>query len=241
MITKTNQLSEMPIILSGDGYSLTIDPNAHVRKQTMLSASAAIGKVTTNDESGDARVHLSRLSAMRIEVDKCRKEIKEPVLRVGKLIDQAAKDFLAEIELEECRIKGLIGDHANEVARLKAIAEAEERKAFEFARAAREAAEETGRIADVLAHKSAVAAKLAASDEVASTKVAQGVRFAWDFEVNDIETLYSEQPDLVELTFRRSEILAWLKGVEEENDRDPIKLAAVCGIRAFKKPVISAR
>ena len=161
MITKTNQLDAMPIILSGDGYSLTIDPNAHVRKQTMLSASAAIAKVTTNDESGDARVHLARLAAMRIEVDRCRKEIKEPVLRVGKLIDQAAKEFLSEIELEECRIKGLIGDHANDVARLKAIAEAEERKAFEFARAAREAAEESGRIADVLAHREAVAAKLA--------------------------------------------------------------------------------
>ena len=91
----------MPIILSGDGYSLSIDPMAHVRKQTMLSASAAIEKVTTNDESGDARVHLSRLAAIRIAVDKCRKEIKEPVLRVGKLIDQAAKDFLAEIEVEE--------------------------------------------------------------------------------------------------------------------------------------------
>jgi hypothetical protein len=240
MITKTNQLSEMPITLSGDGYSLTIAPNAHERKQEILALSSDITKVSTNDESGDARVHLARLAAMRIEVDKCRKEIKEPVLRVGKLIDQAAKDFLSEIEMEECRIKGLIGDHANEVARLKAIAEAEERKAFEFARAAREAAEESGRIADVLAHKAAVAAKLAASNEVAETKVAQGVRFAWDFEVTDIKLLYSIRPDLVELTFRRSLILATLNDMDEHGYTVEA-LAAELGIRAFKKPVISAK
>ena len=240
MITKTNQLSEMPIILSGDGYSLTIDPNAHVRKQTMLSASSAVGKVTTNDESGDARVHLARLAAMRIEVDKCRKEIKEPVLRVGKLIDQAAKDFLAEIELEEGRIKGLIGDHANEVARLKAIAEAEERRAFEFARAAREAAEESGRIADVLAHKSAVAAKLAASDEVASTNVAQGVRFAWDFDIENVHDVYKAEPMFVSLEVKRAAVLAWLKELAVA-DEDVVGRAALLGIFAFKKPVVSSK
>lgn len=240
MITKTNQLSEMPIILSGDGYSLTIDPTAHVRKQTMLSASSAVGKVTTNDESGDARVHLARLAAMRIEVDKCRKEIKEPVLRVGKLIDQAAKEFLAEIELEEGRIKGLIGDHANEVARLKAIAEAEERRAFEFARAAREAAEESGRIADVLAHKSAVAAKLAASDEVASTKVAQGVRFAWDFDIENIHDVYKAEPMFVNLEVKRAAVLAWLKELAAA-DEHVVGRAALLGIFAFKKPVVSSK
>ena len=240
MITKTNQLDAMPIILSGDGYSLTIDPNAHVRKQTMLSASSAVGKVTTNDESGDARVHLARLAAMRIEVDKCRKEIKEPVLRVGKLIDQAAKDFLAEIELEEGRIKGLIGDHANEVARLKAIAEAEERRAFEFARAAREAAEESGRIADVLAHKSAVAAKLAASDEVASTKVAQGVRFAWDFDIENVHDVYKAEPMFVSLEVKRAAVLAWLKELAAA-DEDVVGRAALLGIFAFKKPVVSSK
>jgi len=240
MITKTNQLDAMPIILSGDGYSLTIDPMAHVRKQRMLSASATIEKVTTNDESGDARVHLARLSAMRIEVDKCRKEIKEPVLRVGKLIDQAAKDFLAEIEIEEGRIKGLIGDHATEVARLKAIAEAEELKAFEFARAAREAAEESGRIADVLARRKAVAAKLAASDEVASTNIAQGVRFAWDFEVKDLDAVYRAAPEFITLEIKRNDVLRWLKEVESYSESVE-SVAAMHGIFAFKKTVVSSR
>ena len=240
MITKTNQLDAMPIILSGDGYSLSIDPMAHVRKQTMLSASAAIEKVTTNDESGDARVHLSRLAAIRIAVDKCRKEIKEPVLRVGKLIDQAAKDFLAEIEVEESRIKGLIGDHATEVARLKAIAEAEERKAFEFARAAREAAEESGRIADVLAHREAVAAKLAASDEVASTNIAQGVRFAWDFDIENVHDVYKAEPMFVSLEVKRAAVLAWLKELAAA-DEDVVGRAALLGIFAFKKPVVSSK
>jgi hypothetical protein len=177
---------------------------------------------------------------MRIEVDRCRKEIKEPVLRVGKLIDQAAKDFLAEIELEECRIKGLIGDHANEVARLQAIAEAEERKAFEFARKAREAAEESGRISDVLAHREAVAAKLAASDEVASKNIAQGVRFAWDFDIENIRDVYKAEPMFVSLEIKRTPVLLWLKEMAAA-DEDVVGRAALLGIFAFKKPVISAR
>lgn len=241
MITKTNQLDNMPIILSGDGYSLAIDPNAHERKVSILTGTAAILHVRTNDESGDARVHLSKLSALRIEVDKCRKEIKEPVLRVGKLIDQAAKDFLAEIELEETRIKGLIGDHAAEVARLKRIAEEEERRAFEFARAAREAAENTGRIADVLAHKKAMADKLAASTEVATTNIAQGVRFAWDFDVTDMGLLSAIKPDFVEITARRSVILAWIKALDVGEVEDVEMHCFAAGIRAFKKPVVSSR
>jgi hypothetical protein len=162
------------------------------------------------------------------------------VLRVGKLIDQAAKEFIAEIEAEQTRINGLIGDHATEVARIKAIAEAEERRAFEFARAAREAAEETGRIADVLAHREAVAAKLAASDEVASTNIAQGVRFAWDFEVEDVHDVYKAEPMFVSLEIKRTPVLLWLKEMAAA-DEDVVGRAALLGIFAFKKPVVSSR
>jgi hypothetical protein len=155
------------------------------------------------------------------------------------MIDQAAADFLIEITAEEGRIKQLIGNHAEEVMRIKSEKERIEREAFEAARAAREAAEEGG-IAAVLAAKKATAEKLQSSAEVASTKLADGIRFAWDFEVDNIETLYSVQPSLVELNFRRAEILNWLKGIESEGV-DPINVAAVCGIRAFKKPIVSSR
>jgi len=243
------------LILSGEGYTLTICQNAEESKRDLLVASSNVCKVTNNDESADAAYVMRSLAQMRIMVDKGRKDVKEPVLRIGKLIDASAKTFLLEIEEEEARLRKLIGDHASEVARIAAVKAEEERKAFEIARAAREAAaaaqdaaEASGKISDVIAAKQAeqarqetLGARMDASSELAATKIADGVRFAWDFEVDDIDLLLVSEPNLVELTFRRSEILQWLKGIEAENDRDPIAIANACGIRAFKKPVVSSR
>ncbi len=233
----TNNTELMPLILAGDGYRLTIADEAIIRKAELLKHSAEIAAVNDNDDSARAQYHTRHLAAMRIEVEKSRKLVKEPVNRIGKLIDQAAGEFLIEIIAEENRIKKLVGDHAEEVLRIKAEKEAAERAAFDAARAAREAAEEGG-IAAVLAAKRATAEKMEASNQVAATKIAEGVRFAWDFEVVDIDLLYRERPDLVELTFRRNLILAVLKDMEQQGVEH---LAGEIGIRAFKKPIVSSR
>jgi len=243
------------LILAGDGYQLTIAPEAENRKTDLLSAAAQVTSVTCNEESSLAQFQSRSLAAMRIEVEKCRKTVKEPVNRIGKLIDKTAADFVADIEAEEKRITRLIGQHAAEVARLKAEKEAEERRAFEEARAAREAAEvaaaaaeSTGKIADVIAAKQAererqeaLAARMAASEQVAGTNVASGVRFAWDFEVDDLDSVYRAQPEFVTMEIKRSLVLEWLKKVEATESADPVAAAAERGIRAFKKPIVSSR
>jgi hypothetical protein len=242
------------LILSGEGYSLTITPEAEETKREILAKSAAICAVTNNDESADAAYHVRSLAQMRILVDKGRKEIKEPVIRIGKLIDLTAKNFLTEIEAEENRIKKLIGDHANEVARLAAIKAEEERKAFEIARVAREAAEaaqdaaeSSGKIADVIAAKQAeqarqdaLGARMEASSELAATKVADGVRFAWDFEVEDMDLVIDCLREALDITVKRAPILAWLKDMESDG-KTVEDIAKNHGLRAFKKPVVSTR
>jgi len=234
-----NTTELMPLILAGDGYQLTIADEAIQRKADILSASSTIQIVGDNDESAVAQRHARQLAAMRIEVEKSRKLVKEPVNRIGKMIDQAAAEFLVEIAAEEGRIKQLVGKHAEEVLRIKAEKEAAERAAFEAARAAREAAEEGG-IAAVIAAKKAAAEKMEASAEVATTKVADGVRFAWDFEVVDLHMLAEREPMLVKIEPRRAEILAELKDMEEHGYKVE-ELAATFGIRAFKKPIVSSR
>lgn len=224
-----------PLILAGDGYQLTISSEAEARKAELITKSAAITTVTSNDESAKAQFHSRSLAAMRIEVEKSRKLVKEPVNRIGKMIDQAAANFLVQITAEEGRIKQLVGAHAEEVLRIKAEKEAAERAAFESARAAREAAEEGG-IAAVLAAKKAAAEKLQSSNEVAATRLADGIRFAWDFEVENIEAFYAAEPDLCEITLKRAAILTALKELES-NGFD----VAMPGIRAFKKPIVSSR
>jgi hypothetical protein len=229
----------MPLILAGDGYELMISDEAIQRKAEILSASSTIQIVGDNDESAVAQRHTRQLAAMRIEVEKSRKLVKEPVNRIGKMIDTAAAEFLIEINAEEGRIKRLIGNHAEEVLRIKAEAERVERAAFEAARAAREAAEEGG-IAAVIAAKKAAAEKMEASAEVATTKVADGVRFAWDFEVDDIAAVYRVAPEFVTLEIKRSAVLAWFREMERA-DQDVAAAAVLANIDAFKKPIVSSR
>jgi|688.fasta_scaffold01708_10 hypothetical protein len=246
--------NETALILSGEGYSLTITPQAEEQKRNLLVASAHVNSVTNNDESADAAYHMRSLAQMRILVDKSRKEIKEPVIRIGKLIDATAKNFLAEIEDEEARIKRLVGDHAEAVAVLQQEREAAERAAFEYAHKAREAAEtaqdaaeSTGKMSDIVAAKQAeqerqdtLAARMEASNDLASTKIAQGVRFAWDFEVCSIKTLHYVTEGLTEVTVKRSAILEHFKKLESLN-LNVATWAETVGLRAFKKPIISTK
>ena len=239
----THEISEIseitPLILAGDGYQLTISPEAEARKAVLIEKASTITTVTSNDESGKAQFQTRSLAAMRIEVEKSRKLVKEPVNRIGKMIDQAAADFLIEITAEEGRIKQLINNHAEEVMRIKSEKEAAERAAFDAARAAREAAEEGG-IAAVLAAKRAAAEKLEASNQVASTKLADGIRFAWDFEIDDIAAVYRDAPELVNLEIKRAAVLAWLRDLETQGCA-VVTCAALLSIRAFKKPIVSSR
>lgn len=236
----TTEITEItPLILAGDGYQLTISAEAEQRKTELLAKAEAITIVTDNDQSAKAQFQSRSLAAMRIEVEKSRKLVKEPVNRIGKMIDNAAADFLAEIVAEENRIKKLVGDHANEVLRIKAEKERIEREAFEAARAAREAAEDGG-IAAVIAAKKAAAEKLQASNEVAATKVSSGVRFAWDFEVDDINIVAKAEPLFVSMEIKRSAVLAFLRELADANE-DVAATAAKFGIRAYSKPIVSSR
>ena len=235
----TNNTELMPLILAGDGYQLTIADEAIQRKAEILANSATITAVADNDDSARAQFHTRQLAAMRIEVEKSRKLVKEPVNRIGKMIDAAAADFLVEITAEEGRIKQLVGKHAEEVLRIKAEKEAAERAAFEAARAAREAAE-AGGIAAVLAAKRATAEKMEASNQVAATKVAEGVRFAWDFEVTDEDKVFMNLRPACEITVKRTPVLDWIKALEKQGE-DPEALTKPYGIRAFKKPIVSSR
>ena len=244
------------LILAGDGYQLTISPEARQKKADLLAKAAAVTTVTDNEQSDRAQFQIRRLAEMRILIEKSRKAVKEPVLLVGKAIDKAAAEFLVDLEAEEQRIKCLVGAHAEEVERLKAIKAEEERRAFEEARAARlakeqaeQAAAESQSIADVIAakqaaeaNKAALDARLQASDELATTQLAAGVKFAWDFEVTDIDLLATRQRACVEITPRRREIKHMLDlWAERLTDDKLIDTFEDLGIRLFKKPVISTR
>ena len=226
--------------LTGTGYSLTITPEATEQKEKLIAASSEITSVTSNEESAGAGYEMRRLAQMRILIEKSRKEVKDPILKISKQIDQRAAEFLVEVEAEEARLRKLIGDHAIIMLKAKAEAEEAERLAFEAEKAARALAD-FGGIAAVLDARQALQDKLQASELVTETNVAQKVKFVWDFEVVSIKDLVRMAPEMVDFIPRRRDILVWLKNLEEKEDRNPSDVAAEFGISAAKIPSISTR
>ena len=226
--------------LTGTGYSLTITPEATEQKEKLLAASSEITSVTSNEESAGAGYEMRRLAQMRILIEKSRKEVKDPILKISKQIDQRAAEFLVEVEAEEARLRKLIGNHAVIMLKAKAEAEEAERLAFEAEKAARALAD-FGGIAAVLDARQALQDKLQASELVTETNVAQKVKFVWDFEVVSIKDLVRMAPEMVDFIPRRRDIMVWLKNLEEKEDRNPSDVAAEFGISAAKIPSISTR
>lgn len=121
-----------PILLTGDGYGISITPDAEKLKESLLVGSRSIAAVTDAESDDLAKAHQTALANHRLALEKCRKEVKEPVLQLGKDIDQKAAQFGAETLAEENRIKKLRENFAADQAR-------KQREAAEVAR--REAAE----------------------------------------------------------------------------------------------------
>lgn len=249
-MTTTNHEQIGPVELTGEGYRLTITEDAEARKEQRIAAAAGITEVTDDESSNLAQFEVRKLAEFRNEVERSRKEVKAPVLDLGRRIDQAAKDFANEVTLQETRLKKLVGDHAREVERKRREAEAEERRRFEEAqRAKREAEEAERKAAEDKSIKAAVAKKeaerarekaekerLESSEAVATTNVSRGVKFVDDFEITDIAELYKHLPECVRLTPVANEIkqrIAW----HRQHDEDP----QIPGVRVFRKPKVSTR
>lgn len=146
-----------------------------IAKRDELLAIARKGTAIANDESAQrAAAILKDLKAFSRTIEASRKEAKEPVLTIGKSIDELAGKLTAEIKQQEERIGSLLAAwqeqqrKAAEEARRRAYEEEQriireqqekERKAREeaeaAARAAREAEENARREAEELAAKAA--------------------------------------------------------------------------------------
>lgn len=272
------------LILSGSGYELSIAPEAEALKAELLKHSALIIEVRDPNAAAAASNQIKKLAAMRNAVEKSRKMVKEPVLKVGKDIDTKATDFVTELVTEEKRLSIAVGNYAAEVevARQKLLREMEEKRRAEEAEARRIEQErikaEEQRIAAELAAEEAKrkanaafmaeeddgkaeeAAKIAAehaamakaeSERIAAEQEAArqqalvpvfvpqattGVKFEWDFQVDDAHQVYAFAASLVELSVKRSDTLAMIKRLAE-NGQTP----CIPGLTIEKKAKVSTR
>lgn len=163
------------LLLTGSGYQLIIPPAAESKKAELIASSAAITIVNTPTEAAIARDGIVSLAKFRNEIEKARELVKAPVLKLGREIDAAAKDFGAEILTEENRLKKLVSDHAMKVEADRRAAEVERQRIEREAERQRQEAErqrQAEEAALIKAEKEAEAARIAA--EKATTAAAEG-------------------------------------------------------------------
>jgi dTMP kinase len=127
-------MSTTALAILGDGYQIQITPEAEKQKATIINAARAVVAVTDADSCDIAQSRLRSLASVRTAVESSRKQVKAPVIDLGKRIDGIAADFVAEVIVEEARLSGLVTEYAREQQRIKREAElalAQERQRIE--------------------------------------------------------------------------------------------------------------
>lgn len=105
------------IAILGEGYTITVTPAAEQQKQVILEAARRVVAVTDQDSCDIAQARMKGLASIRTAVEASRTEVKKPVLELGRHIDGIAKDFVADVVLEEARLSGLVAEYAREQQR----------------------------------------------------------------------------------------------------------------------------
>ena len=116
-------MSTTALAILGDGYQIQITPEAERQKATIINAARAVVAVTDADSCDIAQSRLRSLASVRTAVESSRKQVKAPVIDLGKRIDGIAADFVAEVIAEEARLSGLVTEYAREQQRIKREAE----------------------------------------------------------------------------------------------------------------------
>lgn len=92
----------------GEKPEIALDPKAQTLKDYAISAALEVTRVATEDELALAVEAMRRLGEIRKGVEAQRKEIKAPVLELGKKIDKTAADFVGSVHQNELRLEGMI-------------------------------------------------------------------------------------------------------------------------------------
>lgn len=213
---------ELQIVVHGEypRPQVELAPSAFTAREVAIAKAQQITEITSITDLDDAAVALTLVKSLTRSVEDSRKEVKAPVLDIGKKIDQVAKDYLAPLEVEAKRLSVMVGSY-QEAQRRKA--ERARQEAAEKEAAAMEALriEQVAAVAEGDA-EAADAARAKAADAIAEAQLdlqaASGphldnvtTRTNWKFEVTDIEELYKSAPHLCVIEPNNAAIRAVIK------------------------------
>jgi hypothetical protein len=212
--------AEITVTGSLPSPQIELVPAAFEARRVALEKSGNVKAIASVSDLDAAAAALTEIKALTKAVETSRKDVKAPVLEVGKRIDSVAKDYMAPLEAEGKRLSVLVGSY-QEAARMKA-----EREREEAAKAQAEAiAEMQRKQAEAVAAGDADAADAAraeAADKIAEAQLAainaegpkaEGIttRTNWKFEVADIDALFAARPELCIIEANGAAIRAVIK------------------------------
>lgn len=221
-----------------------------LRDSLLATARTAI---CVSDESEQAKAFeiLKKLEAMSRGMESTRKEVKKPVLALGKKIDSMAEEFIVKVESEVMRISRLIA-HFQEAERARAeqIRQAEEQNRIRIENEAKKKAHDleqellrtrgsiqVAAVMDKMEEVETEAKEHMKDSFIATMEAApareDGMIFKenWLFEITDIDQVFRHNPMLCKIEPDNATIRAQLK-----------KGMRVCpGMRIYKENKIGVR
>jgi hypothetical protein len=228
---------KLEIVVSGPLPKPEIDlsPAAFNARARALLASGNIKAIVSVADLDQAAAALTAITSLTRSIEGSRKEVKAPVLEVGKRIDSVAKDYLAPLEDEAKRLSIIVGSY-QEAALRKAEKEREEAAKAQAAALA-EMQEKQSAALEAGDAEAADAARAEAADKIAASQLkvieaegpkADGIvtRTSWKFDVTDIQALYKARPELCVISPNNAAIRAIVKASNG---------AAVPGLRIWQE------
>lgn len=192
--------------------AVMISPAAVEAKRVALQLATSVTEVTDLATQTAAAQALATVKALADQVERSRKLVKDPVLKIGKEIDAIASTFTAELTTETRRLSLLVGAFQDAERRKAEAAAAEARKAEqqrieqqkaeERARAGQEVKGRTGTLSQDLQQIQTRAAADVAQIRQAGINAAVAaptgatIRKSWKFEVTDVQALFKSNPTL---------------------------------------------
>ena len=231
-MSKTEQNSQLLTVSNVETIHISIDPEANARKRGAIELSKGITECDDQFTAGLTGEYIKTLNALLREAESSRKDVKTPILEVGRQIDRVAKEYSKELQEERERLKKLANVYVRRLEDEKAERVRKEREELaEKERKAREFAEKSTAAMDNKAPENfadtanaAITREQAVKDAAdANARIAElekqkpggsvgfSTRKRWDYEIENLLELFHHHPELVELTPKRAAILADLK------------------------------
>jgi len=223
------------LVLSGPIEAATVDiqPAAYEARRIALAAAKVCREVRDAESVRAAADALVAVKALLKKIEDSRTTINAPILAAQRAVNNACKDFSADLELEAKRLNTLVGTYqAAEQARAHAarleaerqerlIREEQEKRERERLAAARagETRHLEGDLDEIAQEADAAALEVrqaaAAKIEAAAAPTGVSVRKNWKFEVVDVRKLYAAHPDLCTIVPNNAAIRAIIKNRQD--------------------------